>query len=155
MLRPPFSSLVPLAALTALTLAAGCSREEGEDPSLLVGRVWVDSKPEKPTDYAHGMYVLPRPVVGLFLRSSQYDFHFERFDYKRDGQALKLTFPQSGKQAEVTFTVSACNTLPPFDLCLDLSTNPWGGPKRYYAKRQQDDDDEAAARALRAQVRVP
>ena len=86
------------------------------------------------------------------MRSSQYDFHFERFDYKRDGQTLKLTFPQSGKQAEVTFTVTACSTLPPFDLCLDRNAKPLGRVQRYYARRQQDDDDEAAARALRAQL---
>jgi len=149
MMRAP--SLIALAC-TAVTVLGGCSSSTAdEDPSLLVGRVWIESKPEKPTDYTQGAYLLPRPAIGLFQRASAYDFHFERFDYKRDGKKLALTFPQSGKRAEVTFTVTACDKLPPFDLCLDLSENPWGGPRRYYGMRQQDEDD-AAARALRAEL---
>ncbi len=138
-------------ACTALAGVTGCTPPSGEDPSLLIGRIWVDSAPEKPTDYAHGAFLLPRPAIGIFQRSSSYDFHFERFDYQREGQTLKLTFPQSGKTAEVTFTVSACHTLPPFDLCLDLSDNPWGGPKHFFGSRQQDEDD-ARLRAARAHL---
>ena len=140
-----------LACSAIAALGGGCTSPSGEDPSLLVGRVWLDSTPEKPTDYIQGAYLLPRPAVGVFQRASAYDFHFERFDYKRDGQNLELTFPQSGKKASVTYTVTACNVHPPYDLCLDLSENPWGGPKRYFAKRQQDDEDEAA-RGMRARL---
>ena len=138
-------------ACTALATLGGCKPPPGEDQSLLIGRVWVESKPEKPTDYVHGAFLLPRPAVGVFQRSSSYDFHFERFDHRRDGQTLKLTFPQTGKTAEITFTVSACHTLPPFDLCLDLSDNPWGGPKHFYGMRQQDEDD-ATLREMRAHL---
>jgi hypothetical protein len=143
----------PFFALACLALAAaGCSSRTGdEDPALLIGRVWFETKPQQATDYVHGAYLLPRPSIGLFHRSSAYDFHFERFDYKRDGQKLALTFPQSGKKAEVGFTIKACTELPPFDLCLDLAENPWGGPRRYYATRQQDEDD-AAARHMRAEL---
>jgi hypothetical protein len=137
-------------AAAAFISLAGCTPPPGEDPSLLFNRVWLESKPEKPTDYAHGAFLLSRPSVGVFQRSSAYDFHFERFDHKRDGQKLALTFPQTGKKAEITFTVTACNSLPPFDLCLELSDNPWGGPKRYYAKRAQADD--AALREMRGRL---
>lgn len=143
---------ISLALVTTLAALAGCTEPpRGEDPSLVIGRVWIETKPEKPTDYVHGAFFLPRPSLGIFQRSSSYDFHFERFDYRREGQSLKLTFPQSGKTGEVTFTVTACNTLPPFDLCLDLSENPWGGPKRYYGMRKQDEDD-AALRGMRAHL---
>jgi hypothetical protein len=145
-------SLCTTLAALALASAGGCSTLPGEDPSLLIGRVWVESKPEKPTDYAHAAFLVHRPALGVFSRSSSYDFHFERFDYKRDGQRLDLTFPQTGRKAELTFTVTACDALPPFDLCLDLSANPWGGPKRYYGKRKQDDEDERASRSMRAQL---
>jgi hypothetical protein len=143
---------ISIAFATALANLGGCTPSPGEDPSLLMGRVWIESKPERPTDYTHGAFLLPRPALGIFQRSSAYDFHFERFDYRRDGHALELTFPQTGKTAEITFTVSACNALPPFDLCLDLSDNPWGGPKRYYGMRKQDEDD-AALRGMRAHLR--
>jgi hypothetical protein len=86
-------------ALVCTTLAglAGCTPSRGEDPSLLVGRVWTESQPEKPTDYIQAALLLPRPALGVFSRSSAYDFRIERFDYQREGQTLKLTFPQSGK----------------------------------------------------------
>jgi hypothetical protein len=128
-------------ALAALATLSGCDGAPGEDPSLVTGRVWVETRAQRPTDYVHGIFLLPRPHFGAFQRSSAYDFHFERFDYKRDDKTLKLTFPQTGKTADVTFTVSACNNLPPFDLCLDLSDNPWGGPKRFYGKRRVVEDD--------------
>jgi hypothetical protein len=148
-----FRHLLSTTLAATVLLSAGCTPPPGkEDPSLLIGRVWLDSKPERPTEYVHGMFLLSRPALGLFQRASNYDFHFERFDYERDGQSLALTFPQSGKKASLMYTVSACSALPPFDLCLDLSENPWGGPKRYYAKRHQDDEDEAASRALRAHL---
>jgi hypothetical protein len=148
----PRSSSCSLLAAFALALAGGCSNVPGEDPSLLIGRLWLDSKPQKHTDYVHGAFLLPRPSFGWFQHSSSYDLHFERFDYKRDGQRLELSFPQTGKRAEVTFTVTACDALPPFDLCLDLSDNPWGGPKRYYGKRKADDEDERAMRGMRAHL---
>jgi hypothetical protein len=119
-----------------------------------MGRVWAESHPEKPTDYIQAVLVLPRPALGVFSRSSAYDFRIERFDYQREGQTLKLTFPQNGKTAQVTFTVTACNTLPPYDLCLDLSDNPWGGPKHYYGMREQDEDD-ATLRGMRASLPPP
>jgi hypothetical protein len=150
-MRPSTPIALACTALAALAGLTGCTPPSGEDPSLLVGRIWVDSTPEKPTDYAQGAFLLPRPAFGLFQRSSSYDFHFERFDYKREGQTLELTFPQTGKTAKVTFTVTACNTLPPYDLCLDLSENPWGGPKRYFGMRRVDEDD-AAMRGMRAHL---
>jgi hypothetical protein len=143
---------IPFAlACASLAVLGGCSHSTDEDPSLLVDRVWMESRPQQPKDYLHAAYLLPQPKIGIFQRSSSYDFHFERFDYERSGKTLKLTFPQTGKKAEVTFTVTACSTLPPFDLCLDLSDNPWGGPKRYYGMREQDDGD-AARQAMRAQL---
>jgi len=144
-------SLPLLPALAALAAVAGCTPAPGEDPSLLLGRVWVDSTPEKPTDYVHGAFFLQRPAIGVFQRASNYDFHFERFDYKREGQGVHFTFPQSGKTADVTYKVTACTERPPFDLCLDLSANPWGGPKRLYGIRQQD-EDSAALRSIKAHL---
>lgn len=131
-----------LLLLAALPLAS-CAPPKTEDPSLLFDRVWLDSKPDKPTDYAHAAYLIPRPALGIFQRASSYESRAERFDHRRDGQKLEITFPQSGKSSEVTFTVTACSALPPFDLCLDLSENPWGGPRRYYGMREQDEDERA------------
>ncbi|MFN7132824.1 MAG: hypothetical protein ACK4N5_12135, partial [Myxococcales bacterium] len=107
---------IPL-ALASLTLGlAGCNQPPGEDPSLLFDRAWVDSQPEKPTDYMHATFLLKQPAIGVFQRASSYDLHAERFDHEHDGKTLKLTFPQTGKTAEIRYTITACNTLPPYDL---------------------------------------
>jgi hypothetical protein len=145
-MRPTIPFAVALAALGL----AGCTPAPGEDPSLLFNRVWVDSTPEKPTDYMQAAFVVSRPALGIFQRASRYDMHLERFDYQRDGERLELTFPQTGKAAEITFAIRACNTLPSFDLCLDLSDNPWGGPKHYFGRRAQDDDE--TLREMRAHL---
>ena len=122
---------------------AGCASSDdvaAESPSLLFHRSWVEKKPEKYTDYVQGMWVGAYWPVGYFERDSAYDMHAEQFDYKRDRNKLQIVFPQTGRAAEFTFEVRACDATPPFDLCLDISKNPWGGPERYYGFRHLDDE---------------
>lgn len=131
------------------------SSAKDEDPALLFNRIWMETKPENPTEYVHGAYFLSRPQIGIFQRSSAYDFHFERFDYKRDGAKAALTFPQTKRTAELTFHITKCDAPAPFDLCLDVGENPWGGPKRYYGMTEQEDEARAigpAAAQLRSHV---
>lgn len=140
-------------AFENLDLRWGSAKDE--DPSLLFNRIWMESRPESPTDYVHGAYFLSRPQLGIFQRSSAYDFRFERFDYKRDGARTTLTFPQTGRTAELTVHITKCDAPAPFDLCLDVGENPWGGPKRYYGMTEQEDEARAlgpAAAALRSHV---
>jgi hypothetical protein len=148
-----------LLALAAAPVVAGCGKAPvGEDPSLIFDRVWLEREPRDPKDYVHAAYLIPRPALGVFQRGSSYDFRTERFDHQRDGGALTLTFPQSGRSAKITFTITACTDVPPFDLCLDLSDNPWepsrdgaaggSGPKRFRSIRAPEDD--ATARRLKA-----
>src|SRR4029079_18356785 len=73
----------------------------GEDPSLLLDRVWVDSQPEKLTDYVQASYFAGRQSLGVFQKSSAYDYRFELFRWKRDNKQVELTFPQTGKAAKV------------------------------------------------------
>ncbi len=42
-----------------------------------------------------------------------------------------------------------CDDLPPFDLCLTMSKNPWGGPKKYYST---NDPDSAALAPFRERI---
>lgn len=135
---------LPLVGLLAYGAcrALAPDRISAEDPALIANRVWVDSRPQRYTDYTQLMYVVGRSPIGIFEKSSAYDLRMERFDYKRDGAAMKLHFPQSGRDAGFRFTIKACQELPPFDLCLELSENPWGGPRKYYAL--SDADDEAS-----------
>jgi len=114
--------------------------ERGGDPALLLDRVWVDSKPEKYTDYTHVMLAVSHAPIGLFQKASAYQATVELFEYKRKDALLGVHFPQSGKKRETRYRVRECSDLPPFDLCLELSQNPWGGPRRYYGMKNPDEE---------------
>jgi hypothetical protein len=126
---------------------------EALDESQLDGRAWVEGRPEKLTDYVHGAYFFSRANFGVFDRGSSYDIRIEFCDLSRKGNKLKLYFPQTQKSAEVTFTVKECSDRAPFDLCLDLADNPWGGPKRYYGF-QREEDERAALGPLSQRLRA-
>ena len=129
-----------LLAIGAWRLAAAPSAPADDDPALVLDRAWFDSKPEKYTDYVQAFYASRYAQTAVFQKSSAYDYRIELASFRRDARKLALTFPQTGKSAEVTFSIRACSDLPPFDLCLDLSDNPWGGPRRYHAMKAQEED---------------
>lgn len=118
------------------------TRASAEDPSLLVDRVWVDSKPEKYTDYVHAALFLDYAPMGVFQKASAYHAVLELFEYKRNNHKVKVHFPQTDKSRGFSYKITTCDDLPPFDLCLSLSKNPWGGPKRYFSLRDPDQEDE-------------
>lgn len=131
--------------------APEAAAERGSDPGLLLDRVWVDSKPEKYTDFTHAMLALGGAPIGLFQKASAYQATTEIFEYKRRDAVLGVHFPQTGKKREVRFRIHECSDLPPFDLCLDLSQNPWGGPRRYYGLTDPD-QERARLGVLRHQL---
>lgn len=146
MKKPRRWLLVPLVvvpAYVALRWLGGDSAQD-EPPAAVFDRVWMENIPEEPTDYLHGFYVLDAQPAGVFHRSSAFDFHIELFQYSRKGNTFDLRFPQTDKKAKVTFAVKTCDDLPPFDMCLTLSSNPWGGPTKYYGFG----DADAEAKAL-------
>lgn len=137
----PVLALAAYAGVRALGGAADTERDE--PPAMLYSRLWMEKVPDKPTDYVQGAYVLDTPALGLFQRASAYDFHIELFRHDQKGNKLEMAFPQSEKTAKITFSIKGCDDMPPFDLCLTLSENPWGGPKTYHGFR--DNEDEAKA----------
>ena len=121
------------------------SDRRGEDPRLLLDRAWIDSKPDRHTDYMQAMIVLSDAPIGAFQKASAYHAELEIFEYRREGHRLKVHFPQSDTHREVSYRIERCDELPPFDLCLTLQTNPWkGAPRRYYGAS----DGEVEARVL-------
>jgi hypothetical protein len=113
-----------------------------DDASLIRDRTWVDSKPTRHTDYVNGFIALGYMPLGFVTRASSFELHVERFEHSgRDG-TLRVSFPQSGRAADIGYRVTECNDLPPFDLCLDLDSNPWGGPTRYYGLRSADAEEQ-------------
>ena len=145
----PLLGLVAYAGVRALSGDSGAERDE--PPAALFNRIWLEKMPESPQDYVQGMFALDEQPYGIFQRSSAFDHHFEIYEYAHSSGKLKLTFPQSSKKAELTFTIKGCD-VPPFDLCLTLSDNPWGGPKKYYGFRDEE-EESAKAPGARAAMR--
>jgi hypothetical protein len=115
------------------------------DDNAVFDRIWVEKKPESLTDYVHAFYAMGSEKNGLFLSASAYAGKAERFDFNKEKGKLVILFPQTGKKEELSYTVKTCSDLPPYDLCLDLKSNPWGGPTRYYAST--DDSESARTKA--------
>jgi hypothetical protein len=123
------------------------------DPALVDGRLWVDSRPDRRTDYVQGALFVTDANFGLFERASAYDVRIEFFDMTRDGKSIRLTFPQTRREAKFDFSVRDCSDHKPFDLCLSISSNPWGGPKEYYGfSRPEDEQRELGALARNART---
>ncbi len=111
---------------------------DGGEADLLADRVWLQAIPTAPTQHIHAFLLLGDAPLGVFQKSSAYQATLEVFEHVRDGADLRMRFPQSGAGETVRFRVKACSEHPPFDLCLDLSKNPWGGPTRYFGFRDED-----------------
>ena len=114
----------------------------------------MDRLPEKHTDYMQAVFVLGERPLGIFQKASSYDIRLELFWYGREGARLKYRFPQTDKKGDVTYRVVKCDDLPPFDLCLELNKNPWGGPKRYHGMRDDSGHERVATlrRSLEGQA---
>ena len=67
---------VALALLAAVLGACSDSPDDrrGEDPKLLVDRIWVDRLPEKHTDYMQAMFVIGARPLGVFQKASSISF---------------------------------------------------------------------------------
>ncbi len=99
-------------------------------------------------------FVIDQQPFGAFQRASSWDYHFELFEYDQDGAKLKVTFPQTNKKAAFSYTIKGCD-VPPFDLCLTLTENPWGGPTKYYGFKDSDSESRTFPGAReRARVRI-
>ncbi len=118
--------------------------QRGADPSLLLDRVWIDSIPQAYTDYMNVVVALRDHPVGIFQKASSYRVELEIFQFKREGGKVALIFPQTGKKKSFSYKISHCDDLPPFDLCLDIDQNPWGGPRRYYGDSEETLDSALA-----------
>jgi len=116
---------------------------------MLAGRVWFEKKPERAEDLVHHLFVAKRPARGVFARASAYQATLELFEYERDKDKVRLVFPQDARKKAFDFKITSCDH-DDFELCLELSDNPWSGPKKYYAMRETDADALAPDLAVRA-----
>jgi len=158
MKKTPRWLLYPLLAVIAYlglrSLRSDTAAQGDEPPDALFNRVWMEKLPDSTQEYVQGVFVLDQQPFGAFQRASSWDYHFELFEYDQDGAKLKVTFPQTNKKAAFSYTIKGCE-VPPFDLCLTLTENPWGGPTKYYGFKDSDSESKAFPGARdRAKARI-
>ncbi len=107
------------------------------DPRKILGRGWFDSLPQKRTDVIK-LYFFGGGGIGIYEEGSSFRYSVDVFELERNANKISMTFLHDKKTAQVTFTITSCDELPPFDLCLDLPNSP-RGPKRYYGFDDNDD----------------
>lgn len=151
----------PLAALAFVVLTIGiavagtvylatphCSKpaslepvEADINPRLILGRVWFDKYPEKPTDEID-LWIFLGGGIAFHEKGSRYQASFEILDFERQGSKLAITYLHSGKKASASFTLERCEDKRPFNMCLTLTGLPGGTMKLYGFL--YDDELEAA-----------
>jgi hypothetical protein len=103
----------------------------GELPArAILGRIWFDRYPEKPTDSINLAFFLAGGI-GFYDSGSAYRSCSDIVEFERQNDKLQMKFLQDGKQAEMRFKVTKCDDVAPFNVCLTID-NPPRGPKRYF-----------------------
>jgi hypothetical protein len=111
-------------------------RTTADKDEILVNRLWVDRIPQKETDQFHILAVLTqRQKVGVFQHGSVWEGDWAAFQWQFQGKDkdLHIRFPQSGKTAEVKWSIQDCRKTP-FDYCMDTKGNP-RGPEKWYSRK--------------------
>ena len=117
-----------LAALCLLGVAVDhqqCEEEVARGKGLLANRVWIDHMPTSSRDFTASLVLIQhrKGRVGALSRASQWRARIEGMRWARDGDRLRVHFPQDDVRSEVTVRVWRCEDEAPrpFELCLELS----------------------------------
>jgi hypothetical protein len=134
--------------LLALVLSAGAigvgsyyllsgDEDDAAGTKRLVNQFWIERMPETRRDMVGHLALIKhqRGKVGVVGKSSQWRHFIELFEWKLDGNKLKLHFPQDQKKGQVNVRTWDCrgDAPDPFELCLEVSA---GERKRVYYSRK-------------------
>jgi hypothetical protein len=103
----------------------------------LVNQVWIERLPETRRDMIGHVALIKhqKGKIGVAGKSSQWRHFIELFEWKLDGNKLKLHFPQDQRKGQVNVRTWDCSgdAPDPFELCLEVSS---GERKRVYYSRK-------------------
>jgi len=154
--RTKWTKILVVVALAGVAFYLGSrwltSTDDDDDQALVFDRTWMTEVPERETDFLHGLVVLRAHPYGAFYKASSWRMEQEVFEYRTSDQTFDIRFPQSGRQAKLSTSVRRCDDHPPFDLCLTLDQNPWGGPTSFYGFL--DDEEEEAMQGRHGRART-
>jgi hypothetical protein len=95
----------------------------------ILGRVWFDRYPKKPTTEVN-IAIWLAGGLGIYESGSAYRSNVEFFEFERRGNRLDTTLLQDKKKSETGFKVEKCDE-EPFNVCLTID-DPARGPKKYF-----------------------
>jgi len=136
-----------IAILVALSLgASGLYLALRPSDDLVMHQVWIDHLPTSETDMiAQLLFIEQRgqQVGGAVIHASAWRTNLEAFRHQRSGNTWTLDFPQAKQKAKVKLKAYRCEkkVKPPFQLCLDVTTDR-GTVTLYSSDDWRFDDDE-------------
>lgn len=151
-----------LAALLVLGVAVEherCEVEAARGKGLLANRVWIDHMPTTSREFTASMVLIQhrKGRVGALSRASQWRARIEGMRWQRDGDRLRVHFPQDDVRSEVKVRVWRCEDEAPrpFELCLELSDGE--RTMKLYSREDWEVRVDAAGRAqaLPGEVALP
>lgn len=114
------------------------------DNELLVGRPWIDRRPERPKD-PFSLYIFDesqldsRHRVGVHIQGNLLKHTWEIFGYRVSGSTISFWFPNDDTRANSDFCVSRTNQ-GRFDLKLQLKADPRHDDRPYVYWGRTDGD---------------
>jgi hypothetical protein len=106
-------------------LLNGGDDDDSAATKRLVNQFWIERMPESRRDMVGHLSLIKhdRGKIGVVGKSSQWRHFIELFEWKLEGNKLKLHLPQDQQKAQVNVRTWDCrNEAPdPFELCLEVS----------------------------------
>jgi hypothetical protein len=126
---------------TATPSADDTAPEDGKNPRMVIGRVWLDKMPKKRTDEID-LWIFFGGGIGIEDKGSSFRYSLDVFEFERQGSKIDLEFLHDKQKANVKFVVKSCNEGNGFDLCLTLDP-PIRGVSKLYSWGDDDEMDKA------------
>jgi hypothetical protein len=130
-----------LLAMVAVTAAGyGVYRWQSDAPAvpstidddLVTDRLWIDHIPRNDRDMVQIFAAITEEPIGIFQATSQWKGEFELFRYEKQGNELRVVFPQTGTKDKVKAKATRCDQRG-MDFCLELE-GASRGVKKYYSR---------------------
>ena len=99
--------------------------------SLVSNRIWIDHIPKNQRDVIQAFAMLDEEAFGVFNASSSWRGQFEAFRFEKQGDELRVVYPQTGDKEKITARARKCD-VKDFDYCLELDGGK--GAKKYYSR---------------------
>jgi hypothetical protein len=114
-----------------------------DDNKLALDRIWIDHLPRTERDTIQIFAAVSEENFGVFQQTSVWKGNFELFQFKAQGDKLKVVFPQDNDKEELRTKARPCNE-GQMDYCLEIEGSS-RGVKKYYSRKGWEIDSTMTA----------